>query len=33
VGLGVIDLINVLREADYNTYYSKEHSNFYCVLL
>ena len=33
VGLGIADLINILREADYNTYYSKEYSNFYRVLL
>jgi len=33
VGLGVADLINVLREADHNTHYSKEHPNFYRVSL
>ena len=33
VGLGVTDLINVLREVDYNTHYSKENPNFYRVLL
>ena len=33
VDLGVIDFINILREVDYNTHYSKEHSNFYRVLL
>jgi len=33
VGLGIADLINVLREVNYNTYYSKEHPSFYYVLL
>ena len=33
VGLGITDLINILREADYNIRYSKEHPNFYRVSL
>ena len=33
MGLGITDLINILREVDYNTYYSKEYPNFYRVSL
>jgi len=33
VGLDITDLINILREVDYNIYYSKEYLNFYCVSL
>ena len=33
VGLGVTDLINILREVDHNTHYGKEHPNFYRVSL